>query len=86
MQIEPVGCVKSKLNRPAPERDLYTSALFVGRQRAGAAHSGRPGNLDLLGWEIGRLLCRPRTPRCGEYPLGGPCPRLVDAALGVEGM
>ncbi|MDA8332166.1 MAG: hypothetical protein M0027_13400 [Candidatus Dormibacteraeota bacterium] len=27
-----VGCVKSKLSRPARARDLYTSPLFVGRR------------------------------------------------------
>lgn len=27
-----VGCVKQKLPEPAPARDLYTSALFVGRR------------------------------------------------------
>jgi hypothetical protein len=28
-----VGCVKSKLDRSAPARDLYTSPLFQGRRR-----------------------------------------------------
>ena len=28
-----VGCVKSKLSRPAPAQELYTSALFEGRRR-----------------------------------------------------
>jgi hypothetical protein len=28
-----VGCVKSKLDRPARARDLYTSPLFLGRRR-----------------------------------------------------
>lgn len=28
-----VGCVKSKLDRPAQARDLYTSPLFLGRRR-----------------------------------------------------
>jgi len=28
-----VGCVKSKLDRPAQARDLYTSPLFRGRRR-----------------------------------------------------
>jgi hypothetical protein len=28
-----VGCVSEKLNRPALARDLYRSALFVGRRR-----------------------------------------------------
>lgn len=28
-----VGCVKSKLDNPAPARDLYKSPLFVGRRR-----------------------------------------------------
>ena len=32
-RIRLVGCVKSKLSRPARARDLYTSLLFVGRRR-----------------------------------------------------
>ena len=33
MRIGLVGCVKSKLDRSAPARDLYTSPLFQGRRR-----------------------------------------------------
>ncbi len=36
-----VGCVKSKLDRPAPARDLYTSALFR-KERAYAEATGVP--------------------------------------------
>lgn len=36
-----VGCVKSKLDRPAPARELYTSALFR-KQRAYAEATGVP--------------------------------------------
>ncbi len=32
-RIRLVGCVKSKLSRPAPARELYTSPLFAGRRR-----------------------------------------------------
>ena len=32
MRIGLVGCVKSKARGPAPARDLYTSALFLGRR------------------------------------------------------
>jgi len=34
MRVGLVGCVKSKRDRAAPARDLYTSALFLGRRRA----------------------------------------------------
>jgi hypothetical protein len=34
MRIGLVGCVKSKVERPAPARGLYTSPLFLGRRRA----------------------------------------------------
>lgn len=33
MRIALVGCVKAKLDRPAPAADLYTSTLFTGRRR-----------------------------------------------------
>lgn len=36
-----LGCVKSKHNRPAPARDLYTSPLFMHRRRYAEA-VGRP--------------------------------------------
>nr|WP_246422285.1 DUF6884 domain-containing protein [Nocardiopsis mwathae] len=36
-----VGCGKKKLNRPAPAKDLYTSALFA-KQRSYAEATGRP--------------------------------------------
>lgn len=32
MRIGLVGCVKGKRSRPAPARELYTSALFLGRR------------------------------------------------------
>ena len=40
-QLLLVTCVKEKLDRPAPARDLYTSALFK-KERAYAEHSGLP--------------------------------------------
>ncbi len=36
-----IGCVKSKLEHPAPAKDLYTSALFR-KERAYAESSGKP--------------------------------------------
>ncbi len=33
MRVGLVGCVKTKLDHPAPARDLYGSALFRGRRR-----------------------------------------------------
>jgi hypothetical protein len=36
-----IGCVKSKLDHPAPAKDLYTSALFH-KERAYAQSSGKP--------------------------------------------
>lgn len=38
LRIGLVGCVKGRLDRAAPARDLYTSPLFLGRRR----YVGRP--------------------------------------------
>jgi len=34
-----------------------------------------PGTIDLPAWLIGRETCRPRSPRCNECVLAGPCAR-----------
>ena len=41
MRIGLVSCVKSKLARPAPARDLYTSALFRGARCSVERSCGR---------------------------------------------
>ena len=41
MRVALVSCVKAKLQKPAPARDLYTSQLFQGLRAYATAHTDR---------------------------------------------
>ena len=62
-------------------RVFYRLGISDAETRDAALHAARhyhpafPGLLDWPAWDIGRRLCRPRTPACSECPLVKVCER-----------
>jgi hypothetical protein len=73
MRIGLVGCVKGKRSRPAPARELYTSALFLGRRAFVEATCERWFILSAKhGWDD-------RMHQGGHYSVAGATGPLKDA-------
>jgi uncharacterized HhH-GPD family protein len=45
------------------------------------AHPERPGELDVPAWVVGRMWCRPRSPKCGACPISWACPSATSISL-----
>lgn len=65
-----------QVNRVMERLGLVTSRsdTFDVVYAAREIHPEFPGVLDLSLWQIGRDICRPRSPRCGDCPLAAWCP------------